>query len=266
MSMTVPSWNTVLEYTAIRLISVTVYSMLGNPIFWFTISIKDCFKDERADEVLNSAVLHNRQANGHDNVLTLSDFSPSVCSEIPKPVSPLSAVLGCHPKRLWNFSDTAGVSHSVSECPTGAQWTHDVTLYYGYDVHNMRLAVDCTGFIPASLGFWYFCEVVIPVAVTCRQHSLMNEFQTKKNNSHNRDWQKKSKKEETLSLQTSWSKSFHCSAKLQRTKRSGRKAATKITANNTYKLQNNNTKWLISLVWYNKMLSCFCITIYYTIF
>lgn len=180
MSMTVPSWNTVLEYTAIRLISVTIYSMPGNPILWFTISIKDRCWDERADEVLNSAVLHNRQANGHDNVLTLSDFSPSVCSEIPKPVSPLSAVLGRHPKRLWNFSDTAGVSHSVSECPTGAQWTHDVTLYYGYDVHNMRLAVDCTGFVPASLGFWYFCEVVIPVAVTCRQHSLMNQFPTKK--------------------------------------------------------------------------------------
>ncbi len=42
------------------------------------------------------------------------------------------------------------------------------------------LAVDCTGLVPASLGFWYFCEVVIPVAVTCGQHSLMNKFQTKK--------------------------------------------------------------------------------------
>ncbi len=178
--MTVPSWNTVLEYTAIRFISVTIYSMPGNPILWFTISIKDRCWDERADEVLNSAVLHNRQANGHNNVWTHSDFSPSVWSEIPKPVSPLSAVLGRHPKRLWNFSDTAGVSHSVSECPTGAQRTHDVTLYYGYEVHNIRLAVDCTGLVPASLGFWYFCEVVIPVAVTCGQHSLMNKFQTKK--------------------------------------------------------------------------------------
>lgn len=57
---------------------------------------------------------------------------------------------------------------------------HDVTLYNGYEVHNIRLAVDGTGFVPASLGFWYFCEVVIPVAVTCGQHSLMNKIQNKK--------------------------------------------------------------------------------------
>lgn len=46
-------------------------------------------------------------------------FLPSVLSEVPSPVSPLSAVLLRHPNRLWNLSDTAGVSHSVSECPAG---------------------------------------------------------------------------------------------------------------------------------------------------
>lgn len=43
-------------------------------------------------------------------------WSPSVLSdaEVPRPVSPLSAVPGRRPKRLWNFSDTAGVCHSMS--------------------------------------------------------------------------------------------------------------------------------------------------------
>lgn len=42
--------------------------------------------------------------------------SPSVLSdaEVPRPVSPLSDVPGRRPKRLWNFSDTAGVCHSMS--------------------------------------------------------------------------------------------------------------------------------------------------------
>lgn len=42
--------------------------------------------------------------------------SPSVLSdaEVPRPVSPLSDVPGRCPKRLWNFSDTAGVCHSIS--------------------------------------------------------------------------------------------------------------------------------------------------------
>lgn len=42
--------------------------------------------------------------------------SPSVLSdaEVPRPVSPLSDVPGLRPKRLWNFSDTAGVCHSMS--------------------------------------------------------------------------------------------------------------------------------------------------------
>lgn len=42
--------------------------------------------------------------------------SPSALSdaEVPSPVSPLSDVPGRRPKRLWNFSDTAGVCHSMS--------------------------------------------------------------------------------------------------------------------------------------------------------
>lgn len=42
--------------------------------------------------------------------------SPSALSdaEVPRPVSPLSDVPGRRPKRLWNFSDTAGVCHSMS--------------------------------------------------------------------------------------------------------------------------------------------------------
>lgn len=41
---------------------------------------------------------------------------PSALSdaEVPRPVSPLSDVPGRRPKRLWNFSDTAGVCHSMS--------------------------------------------------------------------------------------------------------------------------------------------------------
>lgn len=47
---------------------------------------------------------------------SIQKSSPSVLSdaEVPRPVSPLSAVPGRRPKRLWNFSDTAGVCHSMS--------------------------------------------------------------------------------------------------------------------------------------------------------
>lgn len=47
---------------------------------------------------------------------SMQKWSPSVLSdaEVPRPVSPLSAVPGRRPKRLWNFSDTAGVCHSMS--------------------------------------------------------------------------------------------------------------------------------------------------------
>lgn len=47
---------------------------------------------------------------------SMQKCSPSVLSdaEVPRPVSPLSAVPGRRPKRLWNFSDTAGVCHSMS--------------------------------------------------------------------------------------------------------------------------------------------------------
>ena len=42
--------------------------------------------------------------------------SPSVRSDVkaPPPVSALSAVPGGRPNRLWNFSNTAGVCHSMS--------------------------------------------------------------------------------------------------------------------------------------------------------
>lgn len=84
--MTVPLWNTVLEYTTtIPLSSLTIYSMPENPILWFTNFLKDCCWDERANEVLNSAVLYNRQTNGHDDVWTLSDFYLQCGQRYPGP-------------------------------------------------------------------------------------------------------------------------------------------------------------------------------------
>lgn len=47
-------------------------------------------------------------------LLLLQKSSVLSDTEVPSPVSPLSAVPGRRPKRLWNFSDTAGVCHSMS--------------------------------------------------------------------------------------------------------------------------------------------------------
>lgn len=47
-------------------------------------------------------------------LLELQKSSVLSDAEVPRPVSPLSDVPGRRPKRLWNFSDTAGVCHSMS--------------------------------------------------------------------------------------------------------------------------------------------------------
>lgn len=83
-----------------------------------------------------------------------------------------------------------------------------MTIYYGYEVHN--IASVHPGSVPVSLGFWYFCEVVIPLAVTCGSYSLVDL--------------KKKKKKKTLSNRKkvfggrergqSTSKSFHCAGEL----------------------------------------------------
>lgn len=119
-------------------------------------------------------------------------------------MSPLSAVLGRHPKRLWNFSDKAGVSHSVSECPAGVDNEHMMwhsIMVMRYTTQH-ALILDCTGLVPASLGFWYFCEVVIPAAVRKKDNRECLEAKP-------------------LSLKTS--KSFSCAGELWTTKRAGNK-------------------------------------------
>lgn len=47
-------------------------------------------------------------------LLELQKSSALSDADVPRPVSPLSDVPGRRPKRLWNFSDTAGVCHSMS--------------------------------------------------------------------------------------------------------------------------------------------------------
>lgn len=61
---------------------------------------------------------------GWNEGLLLELQKSSVLSDgvTPSPVSPLSAVPGRRPKRLWNFSDTAGVCHSMSGNPAFLQY------------------------------------------------------------------------------------------------------------------------------------------------
>lgn len=64
-------------------------------------------------ETVFKTMLHNRHYRQRKNK---QKSSPSALSDadVPRPVSPLSDVPGRRPKRLWNFSDTAGVCHSMS--------------------------------------------------------------------------------------------------------------------------------------------------------
>ena len=98
-------------------------------------------------------------------------WSPSVLSdaEVPRPVSPLSAVPGRRPKRLWNFSDTAGVCHSMSANRADVHlWngtmeteeninTRKTNTQYAFWLQSVHL--------PANLDSIYRCEVVIPYKI-----------------------------------------------------------------------------------------------------
>lgn len=100
--------------------------------------------------------------------------SPSALSdaEVPRPVSPLSDVPGRRPKRLWNFSDTAGVCHSMSANRANVDlWNRTMaeerrrsTSTYAELTHRFSFAfwLHLSVNLPAGLDSMYLCEVVIP--------------------------------------------------------------------------------------------------------
>lgn len=113
-------------------------------------------------------MLHN---TGYKQGKNKIKWSPSVLSdaEVPRPVSPLSAVPGRRPKRLWNFSDTAGVCHSMSANRANVYlWnrtmeteeninTRKTNTQYAFWLQSVHL--------PANLDSIYRCEVVIPYKI-----------------------------------------------------------------------------------------------------
>lgn len=103
-------------------------------------------------------MLHNTRSRQGKNK---QKSSPSVLSdaEVPRPVSPLSDVPGRRPKRLWNFSDTAGVCHSISanranvhlwsrttatERCINTRWTHAQFMHFDCGVSTYPLVwIQC---------------------------------------------------------------------------------------------------------------------------
>lgn len=117
----------------------------------------------RIQDAVTSHIQEAAETNGGEG------GSPSVLSdtEVPSPVSPLSAVPGRRPKRLWNFSETAGVCHSMSAKRAARFEKNNAISEKTKNViekdRHMRLCTGLQGVhLPAGLDSKYLCDVVIP--------------------------------------------------------------------------------------------------------
>lgn len=104
-------------------------------------------------------MLHNTCDRQEKN---MQKSPPSALSdaEVPRPVSPLSDVPGRRPKRLWNFSDTAGVCHSMSANRANVYlWNRAITTKESINAEPTVYALCCNFYAYLQLLFCFKCAI-----------------------------------------------------------------------------------------------------------